>query len=91
MSQSTNDKAKKVEVRQDREVQNPEVRDREARDRAYAGHAYRIPDPGQMETSDKLSGLAWGSLPLKYIIFGRQKDTVEIQKHEERNRGARRE
>jgi hypothetical protein len=33
MLQSTNDKAKVVEVYQDREVQNPEVQDREARDR----------------------------------------------------------
>jgi hypothetical protein len=91
MSQSTNDKAKEVEVHQDREAQNAEVHDREARDRAHAGHAYRIPDPGEMETGDKLSGLSWGSLPLKYIIFGRQKDIVEIQKQEERNRGAQRE
>jgi hypothetical protein len=85
MSQSTNDKAKEVEVHQDREAQNPEVQDREARDRAHAGHAYRIPDLGKMETGGSLSGFPWGSLPLKYIIFGRQKDTVEIQKHEERN------
>ena len=84
MSQSTNDKAKEVEVRRDREAQNPEVRDREARDREAqdrahaAGHAYRTLDPAEMETADKLSGLPWGSLPLKYIIFGRVNDTVEI-------------
>jgi len=84
MSQSTNDKAKEVEVRRDREAQNPEARDREARDREAqdrahaAGHAYRTLDPAEMETADKLSGLPWGSLPLKYIIFGRVNDTVEI-------------